>query len=674
MSKKFVVAIFLAVLSMLPCLRYAKAQNATAFTYTISEGGQWIRTQDAYLPVRVLFNDSGLSKPEDIYIHDEKIYIADTGNGRILVNTLEGEHIITIGEGILESPTSVHVNVNGQILVADHALSKVALFTGTGELLKWFDRPESLLFGQDADFIPRKAVMNPRGNVFVVGEGSYNGMIHLSGQGEFLGFFGTNLVALTPLEAIQNALFTDAQRARLFHRIPKTFANVTLDEDGRVYSVTQAVSGDAIKRHSVSGRNLLYSMGDMADEANFVDMTVGDLGKIYAVTETGLIYIYDSDGNLIFSFGGRAISDERSGLFTVASGIAIDNNEAIYVLDMERGNVQVFLPTSFAQLTYQAIGLFENGEYYDGIEIWDEVLRLGGRTRIAHYGMGRSYIQLGMFEQASSSFYLAQNRMYFSQAFWEIRNVWLQRNSGNLILLFLSSYGFFLLSKKALKKETLLLCMKKSINSALYKFFSDVLFLFRFIKSPVQSFYFLRIDARGSVISATAIYLLGLTVFTFDYLFRGFLFNMRYDANMSVLYVFALFMLPILLWVICNYLASAINEGEGRLKDIYNSVAYSLAPFILFMPIVTALSHVATFNESFAIDFSGLIIYVWTALLIFIGTKEIHNYETRDTFKNMAITLLFMFIAVILYSILYMLWDQILIFLFEIVKEAVNRV
>lgn len=674
MTQKYMIAICLILLSVFSCVRDAKAQNATAFTYTISEGGQWIRTQDAYLPVRVLFNDAELNKPEDIYIHEGKIYLSDTGNGRILVSTLEGKHIMTIGEGILESPTSVHVNVHGQILAADHSLSKVGLFSENGEFMKWFERPESVLFGKDADFIPRKAVMDPRGNVFIVGEGSYNGMMHVSKQGEFLGFFGTNPVALTPLEAIQNVLFTDAQRARLFHRIPKTFSNVALDKDGRVYSVTQAVSGDAIKRHSVAGRNLLYPMGDMVDEGNFVDLTVGDLGKIYAVTETGLVYIYDSDGNLIFSFGGRAISDERSGLFTVASGIAIDDRGAIYVLDMERGNVQVFMPTSFAQLTYKAIGLFENGEYYESIDIWQEILRLDGRTRIAHYGMGRSYIQLGIFDKASNSFYLAQNRNYFSQSFWEIRNVWLQKNSDNLILLFFSSYALLVLSKSVFKKSKYTLCLKNNLNRILYKFISDVLFLFRFIKSPVQSFYLLRIDARGSSISAVAIYSLGLIVFTFDYLFRGFLFNMRYDGNVSVIYVFSLFILPLLLWIICNYLASAINEGEGRFKDIFNLAAYSLAPFILFMPVITALSHVATFNESFVINFSSLIIYAWTALLLFIGTKEIHNYEIRDTLKNVLITLLFMFIAVILCSILYMLWDQIFIFLFEIVKEAVNRV
>ncbi len=55
----------------------------------------------------------------------------------------------------------------------------------------------------------------------------------------------------------------------------------------------------------------------MISEPNFVDITVGNYNQIYALTETGLIYEYDSEGNLIYSFGGRAISTERNGFFSL---------------------------------------------------------------------------------------------------------------------------------------------------------------------------------------------------------------------------------------------------------------------------------------------------------------------------------------------------------------------
>jgi len=85
----------------------------------------------------------------------------------------------------------------------------------------------------------------------------------------------------------------------------------------------------------------------MVDEPNFVDITIANDGRIIAVTETGLIYEYDREGNLLFSLGGRAISSERNGYFTVVSGICVDENDNLYVLDSERGLVHVFVPTLY---------------------------------------------------------------------------------------------------------------------------------------------------------------------------------------------------------------------------------------------------------------------------------------------------------------------------------------
>jgi len=110
----------------------AFAYNATAYTYTISEDGQWMRVQDAYLPVAVLYKDAGLSKPEDIFIKNDLIYISDTGNGRIVITNFDGEIVKTVGDDILSMPTGVFVDDEGQMLVADYWLSKVAFFSQTG--------------------------------------------------------------------------------------------------------------------------------------------------------------------------------------------------------------------------------------------------------------------------------------------------------------------------------------------------------------------------------------------------------------------------------------------------------------------------------------------------------------------------------------------------------------
>lgn len=651
------------------------ADNAPAYTYTISATGKWVRTQDAYLTSEILFKDTGMKKPDDIFVKNGKIYVADTGGGRIAIMDKDTKKVSFIGQGILSSPTGVYVDEQDEILVADYKLGKAVLLSQEGKVIKWYERPNSPIFGKTTNFKPKKAVSDKKGNVYVVSEGSYDGIIQFSKEGEFLGYFGANNTNLTPLEAIQELIFTKEQKNKLFNRVPNTFYNVAMDKKGMVYTITKSVRGHAIKKHSVSGTDILSPNSGMTDENNFVDSTVGTYGQIYALTETGLIYEYDFTGNLIFSFGGRAISTERNGLSTVGSGIAADEDNNVYVLDKERGVVQVFYPTIFAEMTHKAISLFEAGKYSESKDLWQQLLGLSGTSKIAHLGLGKAYFQANNYELAAYHFKIAQNRVDYSESYWEIRNKWLQDN-GSFIIIFLIFLVIALkVLKKINKKTGSFKVIKKIREEALKnKLICDLLFLKRFLKHPIDCMYDIRKDISGSVLSATILYFLGFLIFTVNFIGQGFIFNYVDNRNISYVYITSLFLLPCALWVAANYMVSSINEGEGRLRDVYIASAYALSSFIIFMPLVIALSYVVTLNEAFILSFSTLIIWVWCAIILFLGLKEIHNYEIKEVIKNILLSLFLIFVTIIIFSIIYMLWDQLIEFVYTFIKEVTYNV
>jgi tetratricopeptide (TPR) repeat protein len=651
-----------------------RADNAPAYTYTISEDGKWVRTQDAYLTSSILFRDMGMKKPEDIFVKNGKIYVADTDGGRIAVMDKASEQVTFLGEEALEAPTSVFVDDQNNILAADYKLGKVAVLSQDGKVIKWYERPTSIVFGKNTNFKPRKAVSDKKGNIYIVGEGSYDGVIQLSKEGEFLGYFGANNTHLTALEAVQELIFTEVQKSKLFNRIPKTFNNIAIDNKGMAYTITQAVRGHAIKKHSVSGTDI-FSEKRMIDEGNFVDLTIGKYGQVYALTETGLIYEYDSEGNLIFSFGGRAISTERNGLLTVGAGIAVDEEDNVNVLDKERGVVQVFYPTIFAEMTHEAITLFEGGKYSESKTLWQQILKLSGTSRIAHDGLGKAYFQESDYEKAAYHFKTAENREGYSESYWEIRNKWLQDNVGAIIVgLILLMVAVKVIKKLDAKKGIFdgVRTLKQSLLQN--KLISDLIFVKKFIRHPINSMYDIRRDKEGSVLSATILYLMGFVIFTVNFIGRGFIFNYVDARNISYVFIISIFLLPCALWVAANYMVSSINEGEGRLKDVYIASAYSLAPFIIFMPFVIALSYVVTLNEAFVLSFSVLIIWVWCAVILFLGLKEIHNYEIKEVIKNILLSLFLIFVGIIIFSIIYMLWDQLIGFVYTFLKEVAYSV
>src|SRR5699024_5463061 len=93
---------------------------------------------------------------------------------------------------------------------------------------------------------------------------------------------------------------------------------------------------------------------------NLADLCIGPDGQIFTVSESGMIYELDNNGTLLFAWGGQAANSERRGLFTLAAGIAVDEDCCLYVLDKERGVVHTFIPTEYASLLHTAIRQYED--------------------------------------------------------------------------------------------------------------------------------------------------------------------------------------------------------------------------------------------------------------------------------------------------------------------------
>jgi len=71
------------------------ADSATSATYSIDLDGYFYRTQNAFLP-SLTMSDLKLSNPSDIFSRGDELYIADTGNRRIVVYDIRVDMVRTI--------------------------------------------------------------------------------------------------------------------------------------------------------------------------------------------------------------------------------------------------------------------------------------------------------------------------------------------------------------------------------------------------------------------------------------------------------------------------------------------------------------------------------------------------------------------------------------------------
>ena len=86
----------------------ARAGEESYTTLTFDKDGNLVRTVDGYLPKALWdkIGDQSLNKPSDLFITDKDIiYIADTGNKRVLICDSQGNYISELTEG-LKSPKS----------------------------------------------------------------------------------------------------------------------------------------------------------------------------------------------------------------------------------------------------------------------------------------------------------------------------------------------------------------------------------------------------------------------------------------------------------------------------------------------------------------------------------------------------------------------------------------
>ena len=121
-------------------------------------------------------------------------------------------------------------------------------------------------------------------------------------------------------------------------------------------------------------------------------------------------------------------------------------------------------------------------------------------------------------------------------------------------------------------------------------------------------------------------------------------------------------------------MVATINDGEGTIKNIFVSVAYSMVPYMIMAPIAIVLSYVLTQNEAFLITLVWYIGILWSAALVILSILNVHNYTFKQTVKNVLLTLFFAIVALILVAILYLVWDKFIEFIGEVISEVEYRV
>ena len=694
-------------------------------TYTYSIDGKPLQSPSAYSSEYVVdslgMNIAAVS-PElptlktakDIVADNEgNLYIADTGNHRVVIldKYYVAQHAISSFEdengklqtfkspqGVFVTDPTKTVDHTSYIYVCDTGNFRIVVFDRDYNYVRTINKPDSPILTTEA-FKPCAVAVDIYGRIFVTSTSCVEGVIVLSGEGQFTGFIGVQKVTYSLIEMVWRRFQTQKQREAAVKKLANPYNNITVDSDGFVYVTTNSekldfmknqfaslrspsASDSPVKKLNSAGQEIMKRNG-FFDPAGEVDVGYKDVSQIIdvAVGEEGAwtlldskrsrMFTYDQNGNLLFAFGGVGDQMGNGESFVAMTYQIVEGKYYLILLDNANGGfkITVYAPTPYYKTIISALRNANQHNYSEAINYWQNVLTQNNNFDLAYIGIGKALFNQGKYEEAQSMLENAYETNYHDKAFTEIRKGIIQKW---LLLLVIAIVAVLVLLLKFLgyaKKRNKAVSLKVGRKS----YAEELLYVFHLVFHPFDGFWDLKHEKRGSVRASLTI--MGITILAFFYqaIGQGYSFNPRGDYSTVFIQVIAV-IVPVALWCVGNWCLTTLFDGEGSFKDIVIATGYSLAPLPIFVIISTILTNVMTTAEGSMVSLLVTIGYVWVGILLFFGMVVTHDYSIGKNFITVLGTIVAMAIIIFVIVLFSSLVAKMVSFIVAIFSEVGNRI
>lgn len=695
MSMKKCLCVIFSLLMVASSLVVTSSAGSAYQTYTYDKDGKALYSPDAYTAIKAVNAvDMGLeiplANPGDMVTDlNQNIYIADTGNNRIVVLDRYYKLKFTISEfdndqGVpdsLAAPQGVFVSEPNEkydrlIWVCDTGSNRIVVFDENGEFVRIIEEPESQLFDENSVYKPVAIAVDSYNRLYVVSSTTYQGVIVMTDAGEFTGFIGAQAVSLSAWDIIWRRFQTDAQKEASETVVSTEFNNVAINREKNLVYATTSTIDDADVEASIRGNDksgkyspvkLLNANGteimrrngfhipageidfstrstdDITGVSTIIDVAVGPENTWSLIDEKrNRIYTYDFDGNLLFAFGDNGTM--LGNLGSIEAVAYQDTN--LMVLDKTNNNITVFQRTEYGDILLQAIAAESTQDYDLAIDLWTDVLKRNSNFDSAYVGIGQAMYRNKDYANSLTYFESAYDTTNWSNSYKEIRKEWMSTYFIVLLLIIVVVIVGVVLFFRTMAKIN----KKVAVSGKKRTFWQEVAYGFHVIFHPFDGFWDLKHEKRGSVRASVFFIVLAIATFYYQAIGQGYLMNPNGDYAGVWAQVLGV-LVPLFLFVLANWCLTTLFEGEGSFKDIFIACSYSLVPLPLLIIPATIYSNFCVTTETQIVSFIGTLAFIWLGILIFFGTMVTHDYSMGKnviTVLGTVVAMVFiMFIAVL---------------------------
>lgn len=598
---------------------------------------------------------------------------------------------------MLKNAEGLAIGKDGRIYIADTGNERILVFNSDRTLFQEILSPaKEAHFDSDLPFDVTRVMVDNRRNVYAIVRSVNMGALVFSPEDpadpnsefDYVRYFGGNKVQQTSevvMKYLLRPFLTQAQLEGMVTSTPINISSFDVDDEGFVYTCTQltgitTATEGMIRKLNYLGDNILDAeliFGDLEWDrkstaggtkvTTFIDLDVDEQGFINMLDKgRGKVFQYTERGELVAVFGTYG---KQLGTFDDPKSIESIGDKVV-VVDSAKRALTVFKPTAYGEKYRAAIvSLREDNFSEESLAIWRGLLEENSNNAHAYYGIGRVYDMRGDYKEAMKNFKLAGDRASYSDAFEEYRNDLIKQWFLPIVIVVAALYILSIVLKILRKKKVKV----KDTSSAYSKLESKYTFPLYTLFHPADGFQQLKPRKIGSWRVVGILLAALFTVFTLQFFATGYIHNLNraidYSLPIMVLKTVGIAML----FIIANWAVCTLFNGNGNLKEISCVTAYSLVPLIAAMAINVIASNFLSASEGALMNIVLVVGILWTFLLLMCGLSAIHEYNMTQTFFSTVATVIGMAVIVFLLIMFFSLMQQTISFIQSIVIEAVTR-
>ncbi len=193
------------------------------------------------------------------------------------------------------------------------------------------------------------------------------------------------------------------------------------------------------------------------------------------------------------------------------------------------------------------------------------------------------------------------------------------------------------------------------------------------ITHPLDGFWDLTHEKRGSLAAANIIITLAVITMIFKLQFTSFLFMKVPWEYVNIFERILGFIAPIFIGCLANWGLTTLFNGKGTMKDIYMGIGYALTPYVLIQMPMIFISNLMTVQEGTFYFYINSFATFWCGILIMSAMMMIHDYTLGKAIVTMVATIVGMMFIIFVFLLFFSLVSDAVAYFISLYKEVIFR-